>query len=179
MTQTTSYVKALQEITEEVKSTFGELSQEILFQKPDAKTWSIAENLEHLITLNSSYFPIFDKLKKGELPLAFISKIAFFPKILGDMIMKSVAVSNTKKVKTFPLWEPRVSSGDQYDIIQKFEKHQQALIAKINELDSHIQKGSIIHSPANRLIVYRLDQAIAIIIEHERRHLLQAKNLLD
>ncbi len=162
-------------ITEEVKNTFGELSIEKIYLRPNAETWSIAENLEHLIKVNSSYYPIFDKLKAGTFQAAFVSRISFFPRIIGDMILKSVKLSNSKKIKTFPLWEPKINKEQQEDIIKKFEKHQKELCNKIEEMSPFVEKGIIISSPANKVIVYSLEKAFEIIITHEKRHLEQAK----
>ncbi|MCH7401788.1 DinB family protein [Belliella kenyensis] len=169
------YIQELKQNTLTVKDRFGTLSIEILYAKPSPSSWSVAENLDHLITLNSSYFSIFKKLKSGTFQAAFVSKISFFPKILGNMIMKSVDVNNSKKVKTFPQWQPKVQADSKVDIIRKFEKHQAELIKYIKEMENFIEKGTIIHSPANKLIVYSLEQAIEIIIEHEKRHINQAE----
>lgn len=173
-----SYISELEQISRDVQISFLGLSPEILYQKPDPKKWSIAENLEHIIVLNKSYFPIFEKVKKGNLNSAFVSKISFFPRIIGDMIYKSVSDGGKRKVKTFPLWEPQISSDYDGDILEKFYQHQKDLAEWADELNPFLKKKTIIHSPANKLIVYALDKAFEIIIEHEKRHLNQAKNML-
>ncbi|AFL85629.1 hypothetical protein Belba_3115 [Belliella baltica DSM 15883] len=172
------YISELEQISKEVKSSFSSLSKEVLYQKPDPKKWSIAENLEHIIVLNSSYFPIFQRLKNGNLNNAFVSKISFFSRVIGDMIFKSVSDGGKRKVKTFPLWEPQLNSEKESEILEKFSQHQIELAEWIKELNPFIEKKTIIHSPANKLIVYALDKAFEIIIAHEKRHLDQAKNVL-
>lgn len=179
MSQTDIQIEEIKQITKSVKQHFGSIGQELLYTKPNSSSWSIAENLDHLITLNSSYFLIFKKLKSGTFQAAFVSKIGFFPKILGNMIMKSVSVDNKKKVKTFPQWQPKIQADTSVDIIRKFEKHQAELANYIKEMESFVENGTIIHSPANKLIVYSLKQAIEIIIAHEKRHIFQALNVLN
>ena len=82
---------------------------------------------------------------------------------------------NPKKVKTFPMWEPRHSLIDP-SIGDKFLEQQVDLSSYIELLDPFLEKNLMIPSPANSLVVYQLDQAIAIILAHEKRHLEQIKN---
>ncbi|GAB2607327.1 DinB family protein [Belliella aquatica] len=174
-----TYISELEQISKDVKSSFSGLSKEVLYQKPDSKNWSIAENLAHIIVLNSSYFPIFQRLKNGNLNNAFVSKISFFPKVIGDMIFKSVSDGGKRKVKTFPLWEPKTSLDQKEDILDKFIEHQKELSTWIDDLQPFLEQRTIIHSPANKLIVYSLNKAFEIIIAHEKRHFDQAKNVLN
>jgi hypothetical protein len=173
-----NWILELDKISFDVKESFGGLDKETLYQKPDKAIWSIAENLEHMIKVNSSYFPIFQKLKIGTFQGAFISKIGFFSKLFGDMIYKSVSDGGKKKIKTFGLWEPK-TEDIQTDIVEKFLFHQEELKGWINAMEHFIEKGTIIHSPANSLIVYSLPQALDIIVAHEKRHLDQARRNLE
>lgn len=179
MSEFQSYISELDKISLDAKSAFSNLTPETLHQKPDSKNWSIAENLEHIIVLNSSYFPIFKKLQNGNFSGAFVSKISFFPKVIGDMIFNSVSDGGKRKVKTFPLWEPQISSAQKDDILEKFIEHQKELSEWVNDLHPFLEQRTIIHSPANKLIVYSLNRAFEIIIAHEKRHLDQAKNVLN
>ncbi|ERM82940.1 hypothetical protein P872_04830 [Rhodonellum psychrophilum GCM71 = DSM 17998] len=171
------WINELNAVTEAVTKDFGILSSEILLLKANPNEWSISENLDHLIKVNSSYFPIFKKLKNGTFRGAFIGKFGFFTKMFGDMIYKSVSDGGKKKIKTFPLWEPNLatSSGN---ILDQFKSHQAELIDWITQMAPFIDSKAIIHSPANKLIVYTLEKAFEIIVAHEKRHLEQAKRVL-
>ncbi len=171
------WIKELRVNTDDVVNTFGSLSLEKLQVKPKPDKWSIAENLDHLIKVNSSYFPIFQKLKAGTFRGPFISKIGFFPKLLGNLIYKSVADGGKKKTKTFMLWEPSPPEPIQ-NILEDFQNHQIDLIDWISQMKPFVESGTIIHSPINRLIVYSLEQAFDIMVAHEKRHLDQAKKVL-
>jgi hypothetical protein len=156
---------------------FGALSKEQLFAQPDPKRWSIAQNLQHLIQVNESYFPIFNRLEKGTLSKAFLGNFAFFINLFGKMIYQSVSDGGKKKVKTFPLWEPKIQEKEE-GIIEKFLEQQEALKQWIDRLEPYVEREAVIHSPANKLIVYTLPQALDIIVAHERRHLDQALHVL-
>jgi hypothetical protein len=171
------WIDAIDRITREAIETFIKLPVEKMHLKPDPETWSIAENFEHLITINKTYFPIFEKLKHGSYQGAFISKFPYFSNLFGNLIYKSVSDGGKKKARTFPLWEPKVTKGDA-TVLERFQLHQDELKNWIKELEPFLEKNTIIHSPANKLIVYSLEKAIDIIIAHEQRHLDQAKGLL-
>ncbi len=178
MSSSHKYIISLDAITAEVRQEFEDLPKAELHLNPSAKNWSIAQNLAHLIVINSSYFPIFQKLKDGTYRGAFIGKIPFFPRLFGDMIYKSVSDGGKKKVKTFTLWEPeKLESGE--DIIGRFISHQDEMKNWIYQMEPFVLQKRVIHSPANKLIVYSLEQALQIIIAHEWRHLDQAKNVLQ
>jgi hypothetical protein len=81
-------------------------------------------------------------------------------------------------MRTFPMWEPEKStiSGD---IVGKFEEHQKELAAFVENSDIFIKQGAVISSPANKVIVYKLETAFDIIITHEKRHFAQACEVYD
>jgi hypothetical protein len=58
-----------------------------------------------------------------------------------------------------------------------FEKHQSELKKLIEDSSDLLDKSTIISSPANRNIVYKLETAFDIIVTHERRHFEQAKEI--
>jgi len=61
----------------------------------------------------------------------------------------------------------------------RFKNHQEALKQRIKEVDDLVKKGTVISSPANKIIVYKLETAFDIIVTHEQLHLEQAKEILN
>jgi hypothetical protein len=78
-----------------------------------------------------------------------------------------------RKIKTFPIWDS-TSSDIPEGVTERFVKHQEELKSLINDSVDLIKKGTIISSPANKHIVYKLETAFDIIVTHERRHYNQA-----
>lgn len=150
---------------------FGHLNDTQLNIKPDQNTWSIAQNIDHLITINSSYFPTLREVRNGNYKPPFIAKIGFIPKMLGNAMLKSVQPQNKKKIKTFEIWEPNKGKKITH-ILNTFTLHQDELKQEIKDSENILE--SVISSPANRNIVYTVEKAFEILIAHEKRHLLQA-----
>jgi hypothetical protein len=174
---TKNWIVKIDRITSNFKNEFGELTPEQLNLKPDENTWSIVQNIEHLIIVNESYFPVINAAKESKYKAPFISKFDFVINSLGKFILNSVQPDRKRKTKTFPMWKPSLSVIGN-DILEKFEKHQSALKEMIDGSKDIFGKRIVISSPANRYVVYTLDTAFNIIIAHEERHFEQAKELL-
>lgn len=166
----------LKRITQDFNSECGALQIAELNWKPAPKVWSVGQILHHLITINTTYFPIIDQLHTGKYEKPFMARFPFLVNFFGNFVLKGVEPQQKRKTKTFPIWEPAQSEIPE-NILQDFEKHQQELIALIRSCDDLLAKNTVISSPANRIIVYRLEKAFDIITTHEERHLLQAKEI--
>ena len=164
--------------TQMFKDQFDELSVEELNRKPNEATWSIAENLQHLISVNESYFPIVASLKEGKYKVPFVGKIGFYVDLMGKIMLKGVEPTRQKKIKTFLVWEPKSGTADP-DILQTFTRHHTELKKLIAEAAPLVAAHSVISSPINKNIVYTLDKAFDIIIAHEQRHFNQAKEAME
>jgi hypothetical protein len=167
----------IDETTQNFKASFGSLTSVQMNWKPNPETWSIAQNIDHLIVINETYYPVIQAVRQGTYTLPFIGKIGFMVSFIGNMILKSVQPDRKRKIKTFPIWEPSTSEIPE-GILGRFENHQSEL-KKLMEISKDlIERRTVISSPANRNIVYKLETAFDIIIIHERRHLEQAKEVL-
>jgi hypothetical protein len=176
--KTDKWTNQIDKTTNDFVQAFGSLADEQLNWKPDGKTWSIAQNIDHLIVINESYYPILDSIRKGEYKTPFIGKFGFMVNFLGKALLKAVDPGRKKKSKTFPIWKP---SQDKMlvGVLEKFEKHQEGLKSQIEQSEYLLEKGTVISSPANKNIVYKLETAFDIITTHEQRHFNQAKEVLE
>ncbi|MBS9525091.1 DinB family protein [Litoribacter alkaliphilus] len=169
----TEWVAEIDRITAKFEREFAEMSLEQIYWKPHPEVWSIGENIQHLIQLNSSYFPMFQELKDGKYQKPWSGNFSFIYNLIGNSIYKSVSDGRKKKIKTFASWEPKIG-GTHQDIVQKFTKHQQELKSWITKLAPQFGKNVVINSPINKLLPYTLDKAMDIIVAHEDRHFQQA-----
>lgn len=159
--------------TENFLQSFDGLSTEQLNWKPNAQTWSIAQNIDHLIVINESYYSIIDSIRKGTYRTPFLAKLGFIVSFFGKMILNSVHPSREKKIKTFAIWEP-INSEISVGILDRFCEHQSELKNWIENSQDLVENGTIISSPVNKYIVYRLEKAFEIMVTHEERHFEQA-----
>jgi hypothetical protein len=172
-----NWVQEFDKITFEAEMLFSKLSSEQLNWKPNAQTWSIAQNLEHLIVVNETYYPILRALKNGAYKKPFLANFSFIVSFFEKTVFNAVKPDRKNKMKTFPIWEPGQNSV-RNDIVYQFKKHQTELQTQINEANELLNNRIVISSPASRIVVYRLEIAFDIIVTHEKRHLEQAKEIL-
>jgi hypothetical protein len=173
-----NWTSTLGDISRQSLSEFGSLTSEQLNWKPNSNSWSIAQNLDHLIVVNETYYPVLASLKAGTYRTPFIAKIGFMVSFLGKTVLNAVQPDRKKKMKTFSIWEP-TSSNVIDDILNRFQNHQNELIQRIEGAKELVGKGVVISSPANKNIVYKLETTFDIIVSHEQRHLEQAKEILQ
>lgn len=173
-----NWISQINQTTSDFRQHFGGLNGSQLNWKPDAQTWSIAQNIDHLIVINNTYKPTIEAIKNGTHKVPFIGKLGFMTSFFGKMILNAAQPDRRRKMSTFPMWEPS-SSDISDDILAQFTRHQEELKGMVNSMKDYIPKGIVISSPANPNIVYKLEKAFDIIVAHERRHLEQAKEVLS
>jgi len=179
-TNNTDFLKLQDEarnIAEEVRNNFAGLSKEELNWKPNPKSWSIAQCLEHLINSNRCYFPTFEEIILGEKKRRFLERIPFVSDFWGKLFIKSLSPESERKLKSPKLFMPTTSDIDN-TIISQFSDNQGRLIGFIQATSCLDMKHTFITSPATRFVTYSLHNAYEIILQHERRHLSQALRVL-
>ena len=175
---TLNIIGKLDAASAQFKNSFEELGQDELNWKPAENRWSIAQVMDHLITINTSYFPILDQIRDGIYTPPFMARVPFMASLFGTLIHKSMKPDTKTKTSTFPIWEPSYSEI-KGDILQRFLAHQEELKSKINACDGPASNEVVIASPASSKVVYTLSKALEIIADHEVRHYNQAMEVLS
>lgn len=169
-------VSALNVASDDVRQFFSGLSDERLNRKPDENSWSVAQCLEHLIISNELYFSKFDRVIDGSYQNTFLEKFSPLSGMWGALLIKALK-SDSQKAKTIAEAKP---SDDLYrQIVERFIAHQRILIGYIDALDETDWKKVKFTSPFLSIATYDLHNTFRIIVEHERRHIRQAKRALD
>ncbi len=168
----------IDDLTGKFTANFGDLSREELNWKPAADRWSIGQILEHLILVNRSYFPEITAALRKSKSLPFHARLGFVVRYIEKALLKSVEPSGTKKIKTFKIWEPPAGEIGT-DVLDRFVAHHRSLKQVIRNSKRLLGTGTIISSPANPHIVYGLETAYEILLNHEARHFNQMQNLKD
>ena len=161
----------------EIPDTFRHLRFDQLNWQPTAESWSVGQCLDHLITINRLYFPVFADLAAGRKKKTFWERLPILPGMFGAMIVQSVLPENTKKTKTLGVFEPR-QSDIPLSVLDDFGKMQQELIEKMTGLDFLDHQKVIITSPAASFVVYSLQDACTLLTPHEDPHFDQAKRVV-
>lgn len=175
---TSRWAHSIDKTTLDFITAFGHLNEQELNWKPDPQIWSVGQNIHHLIVINQTYFDLIQKVRDSKYTLHWLSRFGWIVNFFGKFILKSVQPDRKNKIKTFPIWEPSASNIER-NILMQFKQHQDALKKLIEDCNDLLDQEQVIASPANKLIVYKLETAFDIIVAHEQRHLEQARQVLE
>ena len=175
--KTAKWTSQLDKNTHLFRDKFGKLDGKALNFKPNSQTWSIAQIVEHIMKVNSTYYHVIDSIRNGTYTTPLIAKIPLLPRLIGKIILNGVQPDRKRKIKTFPIWEPTESEVSA-DVIERFSRDQDKLKSLIHACRDLLNSGMVISSPAHRHVVYPLSTAFDIILAHEQRHFVQACLLL-
>ncbi len=171
-------ITEVKQIAEDAREAFGHLSTEQLNWKPSAESWSVGQCFEHLIVINSDYFPVVEKVARGEYKHSLKERLPLLPKFFGKIVLNAVQPEAARKLKASPKFQPSSSAIDS-DIIEKFTKHQQEIIKHIKMTEHLDLKKIIITSPVASFVTYSLLDGYKIVVAHEQRHFAQAKRVMQ
>ncbi len=170
----TNITSRLSDITRDARESFGPLASAQLNWKPSADSWSVAQCLDHLIKTNGEMLVAIDsKINGGK--NRFLEKWSPLTGFFGRFLLKSLPVDEKKfKAPTARIVPPSAIGPD---IVDRFTDQQSIIVEKIVQLDAVDWDRTVITSPFMGLMTYRLSDGIEILVEHERRHLRQAKRV--
>ena len=119
-------------IADDAQKSFGQLNAQQLNWRPSANQWSVAQCLEHLIVINSTYFPILEGIERDRYKPSIQQRLPLLPRFFAWMVLKAVSPETKSKFKTAGHVAPS-SSTIADDILAKFKAHQQELIRHMKE----------------------------------------------
>jgi hypothetical protein len=166
------------QITAEVASNFASLTAEQLNWKPNADQWSVGQCFDHLLNTNKTYFSEIDKIINGNKKSTVWEKLPFLPGFFGRFLINATEPNNVKKLKAPGAFAPSASSVDPTIIVQ-FVESQHSLMDRMQETMGKPAHKLIVTSGAARFVTYSLLDAYVIMANHNRRHLNQAKRVLE
>lgn len=165
-------------ITDEAQNSFGHLNANQLNWKPSPKQWSVAQCLDHLIVINSTYFPVIEKIARDGYKPSLQQRLPLLPGLFGSLVITAVSPEGKRKYKASSHVQPS-SSAIAGDIMARFRSHQQELIRHMRMTEKVDLSNTIITSPVASFATYSMLDAYRIVVAHERRHVLQAKRVME
>lgn len=168
----------IESVRRDARQDFEQLHAIQLNWKPDPDQWSIAQCLDHLMTTNSFYFPIVERIGSEGYRPSLWQRLPLLPGFFGRLMLKALDPSSPQKFTAPKGFQPSQSSIDRA-IVENFDNHQQKLRGMIESCRDWELDRIIISSPVTGVITYSLLNAFRILALHERRHLKQAQRVLQ
>lgn len=170
-------IDEMRKISDDARSSFGSLSAEQLNWKPAEKNWSIGQCLEHLILTNEQFYPEFDKLAAGTRRNTFWENYSPFTGFFGRFLIKAVT-EDSKKAKA-PSKSIVPPSELPADIVGSFVLHIEKVNEKLTACADADREKTVVTSPFLAVMTYKLDDAFSVLVEHTKRHIRQAKRVME
>ena len=165
-------------IAREAQSVFGPLTEQQLNWRPDAARWSIAQCFDHLLKANREMFKSIDDAIDGARAPTVWQRLPVLPRVFGAMLIRSQRPDATRKFTAARRAEPSSSTIDP-QIVARFVAYQHEAAARVRALDGRGVDRIVMVSPFVRFITYTVLDGCRLIVTHERRHLEQARRVIQ
>jgi len=172
-----SIISDMESVAEDVRTTFGSLKGEQLNWKPGEQSWSIAQCLDHIILSNTEFYPEFEKLASGARKNSFWETYSPFTGWGGRFLIKAVSEDSKKaKAPSKAIVPPSDIDGN---IVELFAEHVTEVNKKIESVAAADRKKTVVTSPFLAIFTSTLDDASTVLVEHSKRHIRQAKRVME
>lgn len=170
-------ISDMRAIAEDAKASFGNLSGEQLNWKPGENSWSIAQCLDHIIKTNDQFRPEFESLASGNRKNTFWQSISPLTGWGGRFLIKAVSEDSKKaKAPSKAIVPPsEIDTG----VVDTFWDHIADVNKKIEAVADADRKKTVVTSPFLAVFTYTLDDAYTVLVEHSKRHIRQAKRVME
>jgi DinB superfamily len=172
-----SWLQEIDIITEKYKISFQDLTTEEFNYKPKQEVWSIAQNIAHVILLNSSYFKSFTEIQNGDHKILLNENLENLAQSSLDSLQPYASSERIKRENTWDIWQP-LSSNMNKDILRDFEKHQLDFKHHIEGFKDFSIQTTFIKYPGHANLIFKLDDCLNMLIDHENRHWNQANEIV-
>lgn len=173
-----SFIGEVEKVNDKVSEAFIGLSAKQLNWKPNPKSWSIAECLEHLIVTNNLYFENIQKVADRTHQNNIYSKVPLVTGIIAWGMKKVLSPDFHPKVKTLKMFEPKQSEVSA-DILKDFDENQKRFISLMEATKDLDVRQIKIAEPIGAAVNLKLIDAFEILLVHEKRHFNQAKRVME
>ena len=146
--------------------------------KQDEKSWSIAQCLDHIIISDQQYFNGIKKAIELTTTGQLIEKKPYRPSLFGRWFAHMMKPRSFFKFKTFPIFQPSARTEGK-KILEDFIRHEQELLILIKKCDGWDVNPVKLRSPVNSFFKFSLGESFAILVNHQERHLEQARRVAE
>ncbi len=164
-------------VATDAAASFGGLTPEQLNWKPSEKGWSVAQCLDHIILTNHEFDAEFNKLATGTRKNSFWENYSPLTAWGGRFLVNAVS-TDSKKVSA-PVKRIVPPSDLPSDIVERFVSEIDEVNRKVELCASADREKTVVTSPFLAIFTYKLDDAFTVLVEHSKRHIRQAKRVME
>jgi len=150
--------------------------------RPGPGRWSPGQIVSHLNLAGGSYVERIALLLQDARARGLRERGDFRPGLLGGMMVRSMEPTSRRRFKAPAIWQPADDDGPRLDRaaeLARWHALHDALEAQIRAAAGLDMRRIRLASPVSRLIRMSVGDALALLLAHERRHLLQLRKVTE
>ena len=172
----TNWTLDIDAITEKFRD-FQALSEAEFNYKTIKERWSVAQNIGHLILLNNSYFEQFEEIQNGRHELYTDEGLEELAASSLLSLQPYTSTDRSKRADTWDIWQPKASYLKSA-LLQEFISSQQIFKHHIIAFEKIPTDQTFVKYPGHSNLIFKLDDCINFLIDHEKRHWNQASEII-
>lgn len=168
---------AMTAVAEDARVSFGSLTEAQLNWKPAGKSWSVGQCFDHIIKTNHEFDPEFERLASGNRKNSFWENWSPFSGIGGRFLINAVSEDSKKaKAPSKSIVPPSEIDGD---IVNNFAEQIAEVNKKVEACSGVDLEKTVVTSPFLAVFTYKFDDALTVLVEHSKRHIRQARRVME
>jgi hypothetical protein len=166
------------QISDEADALVARLSDAQFAWQPAPESWSVAQCIDHLNSTAREYLPMMDEGIADAIRRGLYRPGPYVYNWIGRLMVWFFDPKVRFRVKTPASFQPPVRRPRQ-DVMAAFRAYQVQYIDRLRQANGLDLAKARVTSPVSRAIRLPLGSAFALTVAHERRHLQQARRVIE
>jgi hypothetical protein len=167
-----------EQLADEVDTLAAAMMEEQFNWHPRAGSWTVAQCIDHLNVTARVYLPKLDEGIAEAIRRGLYGAGPFQYNWIGRLLVSTTAPPARFRVKAPKEFQPAPSRRKQ-ETLAAFRAYQVQFIDRLRQANGLDLARARVQSPAASFVRIPLGSAFALMVAHERRHLVQARNVMS
>ena len=173
-----AFRQAFEHLADDADEIAGALNDDQFNWRPPSGGWSVAQCIEHLNVTARSYLPMLDEGIADAIRRGLYGEGPFRYNWFGRKFVESQEPPVKRKFRAAKIFIP-VPSRPRQESLAAFRAYQVQFVDRLRQANGLDLSRARVKSPAVSWIRLPLGCGFALMVAHERRHLWQARNVIN
>jgi DinB superfamily len=167
-----------EQVSADADALVGPLRDEQFHWRPAADVWSIAECLDHLNATARMYLPQFDEGIARAIRRGAYGPGPFPRSLVGRIVVRTAEPPSRLRMKSPELFLP-MPDPPRHEVMATLRAYRVQFVDRLNGANGLDLGRARVTSPVSKWLRFSLSAGFAMLAAHERRHLWQARKIVE